>query len=50
MNGTVFSPLFGAGAPFLYLGDQFAAYPSSLQDWELLEGRSVSISIGSDYI
>ena len=47
MNRALCSPLLGAADPFLYLGDQFAACSSPLQDWELLEGRSVSIDIRS---
>lgn len=50
MNGALFSPLLRAVATFLYHGYLFAAYPSSLQDYELVEGRSVLISFRSDCI
>jgi hypothetical protein len=46
MNGTLFSLLFRDIAT-LYLDPDylFIAYPSSLKDCELLEGRSLLISI-----
>lgn len=47
MHGAHFSPVFWLEPP-VYPGDHLPAYSSSLQDWELLEGRSLSISIRSD--